>query len=249
VSLVPFAVKAYNPTTFTLTLSDARGLLVGQTVRVAGVEARVRSVDLGTNQVRLEWRGTPPTAIPEGTPLVPQILGAASARSISTVGAGGISHGQAPYSPLVPPDPDALFQRTFGLSKEEFLERFPPQPANEFNGTLRDWKLVVVQGPLRLTSNPLCGQGILVVIGDLMVNRTCYEGFQGLVYVAGDYDQQGNSVLTGAVVVEGGYLTKIAGTGQGRGKIAYDPMVLLKLRLKSQGLASVRPLAGTWRRL
>jgi hypothetical protein len=249
VSLIPFAVKAYNPTTFTLTLSDARGLLVGQTVRVAGVEARVRSVDLNTNQVRLEWRGTPPTAIPEGTPLVPQILGAASARSISTVGAGGISHGQAPYSPLVPPDPDALFQRTFGLSKEEFLERFPPQPANEFNGTLRDWKLVVVQGPLRLTSNPLCGQGILVVIGDLMVNRTCYEGFQGLVYVMGDYDQQGNSVLTGAVVVEGGYLTKIAGTGQGRGKIAYDPMVLLKLRLKSQGLASVRPLAGTWRRL
>jgi hypothetical protein len=65
----------------------------------------------------------------------------------------------------------------------------------------------------------------------------------------GDYDQQGNSVLTGAVVVEGGYLTKIAGTGQGRGKIAYDPKILLELRLKSQGLASVRPLAGTWRRL
>ena len=68
--------------------------------------------------------------------------------------------------------------------------------------------------------------------------------------MAGDYDQQGNSVLTGAVVVEGAAdLTKIAGTGRGSGKIAYDPMVLLKLRLKSQGLASVRPLAGTWRRL
>jgi hypothetical protein len=249
VSLVPFAVKAYDPANSTLTLSDARGLLEEQTVRVAGVEARVRSVDLDTNRVRLEWRGTPPTAIPEGTPLVPRILGAASAGSISTVGAGGISHGQAQYSPLVPSDPDALFRRTFGLTKEEFLERFPPQPANTFNGTLSGWELKVVQGPLRLTSNPLCGQGILVVIGDLMVNRTCSTGFQGLVYVAGDYDQQGNSVLTGAVVVEGGYLTKIAGTGQGRGKIAYDPMVLLKLRLQSQGLASVRPLAGTWRRL
>jgi hypothetical protein len=90
------------------------------------------------------------------------------------------------------------------------------------------------------------------------VNGTCSRppapglppGFQGLVYVAGDYDQQGNSVLTGAVVVEGvADLTKIAGTGQGRGKIAYDPKILLELRLKSQGLASVRPLAGTWRRL
>jgi len=255
VSLIPYAVKAYDPATFTLTLSDARGLLVGQTVRVAGVEATVRSVNLEANQVRLEWRGTPPTAIPEGTPLVPQILGAASAGRISTVGGGRISHGQAQDPTLVPYDPDALFQRTFGLIKEEFLERFPPQPANTFNGTLSGWELKVVRGPLLLAgSRSLCGQGILVVIGNLTVNGTCSSGFQGLVYVAGDYDQQGNSVLTGAVVVEGvadltADLTKIAGTGQGRGKIAYDPMVLLKLRLQSQGLASVRPLAGTWRRL
>jgi hypothetical protein len=154
----------------------------------------------------------------------------------------------------VPSNPDALFQRTFGLTKEEFLERFPPQPGSTFNETLRDWELKVVRGPLLLAgSRSLCGQGILVVIGDLTVNGTCSTGFRGLVYVAGDYDQQGNSVLTGAVVVEGvadltAGLTKIAGTGQGRGKIAYDPMVLLKLRLQSQGLASVRPLAGTWRR-
>jgi hypothetical protein len=250
VSLIPYAVKAYDPANSTLTLSDARGLLVGQTVRVAGIQATVQSVDPSTNQVRLEWRGTPPTAIPEGTPLVPQILGAASAGSISTVGSGGISHDKAERSSLVPSNPDALFQRTFGLTKEEFLERFPPQSGGTFNGTLSGWELKVVQGPLHLTgSRSLCGQGILVVIGDLTVNGTCSSGFQGLVYVAGDYDQQGNSVLTGAVVVEGGYLTKIAGTGQGRGKIAYDPMVLLKLRLGSQGLASVRPLAGTWRRL
>jgi hypothetical protein len=265
VNLVPYAVKAYDPANSTLTLSDARGLLVGQTVRVAGVEARVQSVDLGTNQVRVEWRVTPLTAIPEGTPLVPRILGAASAegRRISTLGGGQISGGISPDPDkpgdpiLVPSDPDALFQRTFGLTKKEFLERFPPQPANTFNGTLSGWELKVVRGPLLLAgSRSLCGQGILVVIGDLTVNGTCPypPGFQGLVYVAGDYDQQGNSVLTGAVVVEGaadltGDLTKIAGTGQGRGKIAYDPMVLLKLRLGSQGLASVRPLAGTWRRL
>jgi hypothetical protein len=259
VNLVPFAVKAYDPTNSTLTLSDARGLLEEQTVRVAGVEARVQSVNLDTNHVRLEWRGTPPTTLPEGTPLVPQILGAASARSISTSGGGQISYGQAQDPTLVPSDPDALFQRTFGLTKEEFLERFPPQPGDTFNGALSGWELKVVRGPLHLTgSKSLCGQGILVVIGDLTVNGTCSTGFQGLVYVAGDYDQQGNSVLTGAVVVEGAAnlqacsgqtcATKIAGTGQGRGEIAYDPMILLKLRLQSQGLASVRPLAGTWRR-
>ena len=190
---------------------------------------------------------------------MPQILGAASAGSISTVGGGRISYGQAQYSSLVPSDTDALFQRTFGLTKEEFLGRFPPQPGDTFNGTLSGWELKVVRGPLHLTgSKSLCGQGILVVIGDLTVNGTCSTGFQGLLYVAGDYDQQGNSVLSGAVVVEGvadlkacnGQTcdTKIAGTGQGGGKIVYDPMILLKLRLQSQGLASVRPLAGTWRR-
>jgi hypothetical protein len=126
VSLVPFAVKAYDPATFTLTLGDARGLLKEQTVRVAGAEARVRSVNLEANQVQLEWRGTPPAAIPEGTPLVPQVLGAASAGSISTSGGGQISYGQAQGSSLVPYDTDTLFQRTFGLTKQEFLERFPP---------------------------------------------------------------------------------------------------------------------------
>jgi hypothetical protein len=259
VSLIPFAVKAYDPTTFTLTLSDARGLLEEQTVRVAGVEARVRSVNLEANRVRLEWQGTPPTAIPEGTPLVPQILGAVSAGNISTSGGGQIYYGQAQGSSLVPYDTNTLFQRTFGLTKEEFFGLFPPQPGDTFNGALSGWELKVVRGPLYLTgSKSLCGQGILVVIGDLTVNGTCSTGFQGLLYVAGDYDQQGNSVLTGAVVVEGvadlkacrgeECDTKIAGTGQGGGKIAYDPMILLKLRLQSQALASVRPLAGTWRR-
>ncbi|WP_018110343.1 hypothetical protein [Thermus igniterrae] len=107
--------------------------------------------------------------------------------------------------------------------------------------------------------NRLCGSGILVVFGNLTVNGSCDQGFQGLIYVAGDYDQQGNAVLTGAVVVEGvaelrdcngnDCWTQIAGTGQGGGKIVYDPMVLQRLRVASQAGASVVAKAGTWRRL
>ncbi|MGC8904307.1 MAG: hypothetical protein ACP5OL_04110, partial [Thermus sp.] len=80
-----------------------------------------------------------------------------------------------------------------------------------------------------------------------------------LIYVAGDYDQQGNAVLTGAVVVEGvaelqacngnECWTNIAGTGQGGGKIVYDPMVLHRLRVASQAGGGAVAKAGTWRRL
>jgi len=264
VELAPYGVKAYDPSTNTLTLSDARGLVKGQKVRVGSFEGVVESVE--NVQVKVSWSGTPPTSIPEGTPLVAQVLGAASSRTIDTSGGGQILYGSAPSSPMVPTSPDDLFQRVFGMSKEEFRRLYPPVSASSFGGTLQNWEIRSVSGPLNLAGNSaLCGKGILVVFGELTVNGTCPQGFQGLVYVAGDYDQQGNADLRGAVVVEGvanlegcgpqgggdDCWTNIAGT-QGRqagGKIEYDPLVLHRLRVMSQGRASVSPVSGTWRRL
>jgi hypothetical protein len=263
VELAPYGVKAYDPSTNTLTLSDARGLVKGQKVRVGSFEGVVESVE--NVQVKVSWSGTPPTSIPEGTPLVAQVLGAASSRTIDTSGGGQILYGSAPSSPMVPTSPDDLFQRVFGMSKEEFRRLYPPVSASSFGGTLQNWEIKSVSGPLNLAGNSeLCGKGILVVFGELTVNGTCPQGFQGLVYVAGDYDQQGNADLRGAVVVEGvanlegcgpqgggdDCWTNIAGT-QGRqagGKIEYDPLVLYRLRVMSQGLTSVSPVSGTWRR-
>ncbi|WP_053768615.1 hypothetical protein [Thermus aquaticus] len=264
VELAPYGVKAYDLSTNTLTLSDARGLVKGQKVRVGSFEGVVESVE--NVQVKVSWSGTPPTSIPEGTPLVAQVLGAASSRTIDTSGGGQILYGSAPSSPLVPTSPDDLFQRVFGMSKEEFRRLYPPVSASSFGGTLQNWEIKSVSGPLNLTGNrELCGKGILVVFGELTVNGTCPQGFQGLVYVAGDYDQQGNAGLRGAVVVEGvanlegcgpqgggdDCWTNIAGTQgkQAGGKIEYDPLVLYRLRVMSQGLTSVSPVSGTWRRL
>ncbi|WP_117238457.1 pilus assembly PilX N-terminal domain-containing protein [Thermus sediminis] len=256
VHLVQFGVKSYGPPD-TLFLNDARGLIPGQTIRVNGLEGTLREVDLATGRVAVEWRGPPPTAIPEGTPLVPQVLGAASALTMGTSGRGAILHGAAENSRMVPNDPDELFLRVFGMPKAAFLELYPP--VSSFNGTLRDWEIRVVRGPLQLTGgNRLCGAGVLVVLGNLTVNGSCSQGFRGLIYVAGDYDQQGNAVLTGAVVVEGvadlqsctgnECWTQIAGTGQGGGKIVYDPQVLQGLRVASGGTRVVA-VPGTWRRL
>lgn len=259
VQLVQYGVKSYTSPN-TLYLSDARGLLVGQAVRVGSAQATVASVDPATGQVTVNWSGTPPTSIPEGTPLVAQVVGAASNLSIDTSGQGQVQYGSLPNSPLVPSDPNELFQRVFGMTKADFLSLYPPTSASNFSGTLSNWELKVVQGPLNLTgSSRLCGQGILVVIGNLTVNGSCNSGFQGLIYVAGDYDQQGNAVLTGSVVVEGvanlqacngnECWTQIAGTGQGGGKIVYDPLVMHRLRMATQGAVAIRALTGSWRRL
>jgi hypothetical protein len=266
VELAPYGVKAYDPSTNTLTLSDARGLVKGQKIRVEDYRGTVENVNVETGQVKVSWEGTPPTSIPEGTPLVAQVLGAASSRTIDTSGGGEILYGSAPSSPMVPTSPDDLFQRVFGMSKEEFRRLYPPVSASSFGGTLQNWEIKSVSGPLNLAGNrELCGKGILVVFGELTVNGTCPQGFQGLVYVAGDYDQQGNADLRGAVVVEGvanlegcgpqgggdDCWTNIAGTQgkQAGGKIEYDPLVLYRLRIMSQGLTSVSPVSGTWRRL
>jgi len=265
VELAPYGVKAYDPSTNTLTLSDARGLVEEQKIRVGDYQGTVKNVNVETGQVKVSWDGTPPTSIPEGTPLVAQVLGAASSRTIDTSGGGEIRYGSAPSSPLVPTSPDDLFQRVFGMSKEEFRGLYPPVSASDFGGTLQNWEIRSVSGTLNLAGNSaLCGKGILVVFGELKVNGTCRQGFQGLVYVAGDYDQQGNADLRGAVVVEGvanlercspqgggdDCWTNIAGTQgeQAGGKIEYDPLVLHRLRV-SQGRASVSPVSGTWRRL
>lgn len=259
VQLVQYGVKSYTSPN-TLHLADARGLVVGQKVKVAGVEGTLASVSPETGQVTVNWLGTPPTDIPEGTPLVAQVVGAASNLTISTSGQGQVLYGSLPNSPMVPSDPNELFRRVFGMTKDDFLSLYPPISASNFNGTLSNWELKVVQGPLNLTGGSrLCGQGILVVIGNLTVNGSCNNGFQGLIYVAGDYDQQGNAVLTGSVVVEGvanlqacngnECWTQIAGTGQGGGKIVYDPLVLHRLRMATQGAVSIRSVAGSWRRL
>lgn len=260
VNLVQFGVKSYDSNTNTLILNDARGLVQGQTIKVNNVQATVQNVDLATGAVTVTWSGTPPSSIQEGTPLIPQILGASSNLTIDTSGRGEILNGTAQNSPMVPSNPDELFLRIFGMPKATFQALYPSVSPSSFNGTLQNWELKVVQGPLNLTgSNRLCGSGILVVFGNLTVNGSCDQGFQGLIYVAGDYDQQGNAVLTGAVVVEGvaelqncngsDCWTQIAGTGQGGGKIVYDPMVLQRLRVASQAGASVVAKAGTWRRL
>lgn len=126
------------------------------------------------------------------------------------------------------------------MDKETFKTLYRPIPSGAFDGWVRDWGITVVEGDLTLTGNRgLCGQGILVVFGkvDNYSWGACPEGFQGLVYVAGNYRHltQRYSPLRGALVVEGEQTEMWQ--WQAHGKIQYDPLVLHRLRVAS-GIAS-----------
>lgn len=96
-----------------------------------------------------------------------------------------------------------------------------------------------------LNANDLCGFGILVVNGDLNMKGTgnlnaganqCTsngdgtrpKGFNGLIYVIGNYANQGNSSITGAIVVEGRASGPLASSLGGGMTINYDQRYVLQ---------------------
>ncbi|GAA6742930.1 hypothetical protein [Thermus antranikianii] len=246
----------------TIALPTTEGLVVNQTISVTignqTYTGQIAEINAGSNPktIRISWQTSPPSNLPEGTPLSVTVLGAASNLTISVQGNAQITNGYQQNSSLVPSNPDDLFHMVFGMDKTTFRALYPGISPSQFNGNLSNWETIVVNQSI--TSNVvLCGSGILVVFGELKVNGTCDSGFEGLVYVAGDYDQQGNAQIRGAVVVEGvadlqgckgeDCWTNIAGTGQRQGKITFDPWVMYRLRSGEQASETFQRLR--WRRL
>ncbi|RTG92027.1 hypothetical protein CSW38_11420 [Thermus scotoductus] len=259
VGVVEYGIQSLSGNT--LTLADTRGLVPGQAIRVKDKLGTISSIQ--GNEITVTWSSGAPdwnNQTDKGTPLVAQVAGAASHLSIQTSGSNAqVVNGSFPNSDLVPGEANELFQRVFGVPKEVFQRLYPPSPSTSFTGTLSGWELKVISNTS--TQNfTLCGQGILVVFGNFKVNNSdsCNAGFQGLLYVAGDYEQRGNAVITGAVVAEGNAdincesqecISDIRGTGQGGGKITYDPWVLYRLKMASEGKLVLAPVPGSWRRL
>jgi hypothetical protein len=71
--------------------------------------------------------------------------------------------------------------------------------------------------------------------GDYLANSNVLvnvngANFKGFVYVVGEYDMQGNSTITGAVISTGNQTVDILGTGQGNSKIFYKQSVVDELK-------------------
>lgn len=255
--------------TSTIKVSDPSFFSEGRTVVVGNMSGTVEAIndhlpatDPDANTIRVKWASTGvPGAITEGTAIRRDVLGVVSAGNVDTDGKGTITNGSQEYDSLMRArDPfststdttsNDMFTYTFGQTKAEMLG--PTgwlKPTSSFTGNMRNGGVVYHEGSLGLTSGALCGYGVLIVKGDLFVNGTCDEGFHGAIYVIGDYDQQGNATLDGALLAEGTIAvkedTKIAGTGKGDGKIAYDRAALLDAG-SMLGITHLMTDAGSWR--
>lgn len=256
-------VKVSDPTAFTVGSTVFAGQMKGT---VQAVYAGLAPSDPRYNSIEVKWvektgvLAPSSTTIPEGTPIRRDVLGVVSAGTIDTDGKGTITEGSKgkdpgmaardPYGTSADTAATDMFTYTFGQTKAQMLAPTGWLPSTTtFNGTLTG-EPVFYDGNLSLTGSSLCGYGILIVKGNLTVNGTCDAGFYGAIYVMGDYDQQGNSSIQGAVLVEGTSSvkdeTKIAGTGQGDGKIEYNRAALLEAGTALSPL-TLQTVKGTWR--
>lgn len=246
VHLIPYAtaveVRSLNATTFKV--SDTLGFLVNDAISVGTRQARVTGIDHQRETISVSWVGAPPSdsnPIAEGTPITRAISGATSHGAIAVQGNAAVDnprpHNSAISNPFALDPTRTLFYQIFKLTYQDFTALYPTVPSGSFNGVVSGVRHI--RGTLNLTGNSsICGRGVLVVNGDLTINGSCQEGFHGLIYVRGQYRQQGNSTINGAVVAEGrselghpSEETALAGTGQGEAKLAYDPRALLEASL------------------
>ncbi|MBS3933030.1 MAG: hypothetical protein KGZ35_01610 [Truepera sp.] len=261
VHLIPLAtateVGSLNATTFKV--SDALGFLVNDAISVGTRRATVTGINHQRETISVSWEGAPPTnsnRIAEGTPIVRMISGATSSGAIAVRGTATVDkprpHNSGISNPFALDPTRTLFYQIFKLTYQDFTTRYPTVPSGGFNGEVSGVRHV--NGKLNLTGNSsICGRGVLVVNGDLTINGSCEKGFSGLIYVRGQYRQQGNSIINGAVVAEGRSElgnpsddTALAGTGQGAAKLGYDPRALLEASLLIAP-AEFSLSRGTWR--
>jgi hypothetical protein len=84
---------------------------------------------------------------------------------------------------------------------------------------------------------------ILIVDGNLTLNTVI---IYGIIYVTGQFRNQGSSQIRGAVFVEDTGTTDLSGTGNPPPKIGYSRSVLNRLD-KGSGLFPFRAVKGTWK--
>lgn len=190
-----------------------------------------------------------------GTPVRRYIPSAMSAGTID-----GTSKGAVPTSGQFKPGGiagsstvqcgDALFAQVFSnLTKANMYDLIPAaNRMTSFSGPLNND--IYWLGPQNTPSGssfmlnggtPLNGSGILIVNGDLTING---GNFTGVVYVIGNFENQGNSTINGSVIVEGNVnlnATKVAGTMT----IQYDPLAVLR-SAKKLSPVSFALRNGTW---
>ena len=122
---------------------------------------------------------------------------------------GDVQGGVAATSTITPFNDS--FLDVFGVTQSELIAS-ADDTATDVTGLPPTWamKLFVVTGDATFTDLlPLIGSGVLVVIGDLFIPAG--SNYQGVIYVTGDYIQEGPSLVSGAVIAKGAVTMSGAG--------------------------------------
>ncbi len=215
IALIPFALKsALLPTEaastiISLSTNNTSNLALGQEISIEGNEAIVESIT--ENDIAIRWTGTlPQETLSEGSIVSVGVVAAQATENLNLNGNAIITGGSKEQAKLTSP---SLFETTFGLTKDELLG--PLNTYNQRSGKSFHYHigpvlnsfdtlngLLYTEDALNFThANPLCGQAILIAAVDVAVHAVCDEGFSGLLYVFGHYQQTGGHI-DGAVVSE-----------------------------------------------
>jgi hypothetical protein len=237
----------------TIYLRDSLGTANASTSHPGSFRGTVTAKDATTRTVAVTWHGSIPSSlnpVAEGVPLRRTVNAVTTASTTTTGGGGTMSGGVSTNDSQRVPAPPTLFEQTFGITESQLLAQTGTPIQTSWPGGVLSG-LNYVRGNVTITGgSSLCGTGILIIDGSLTFNGTCSAGFVGIIYVKGDYDQQGNGFIAGAVIVEGS--SKVAGTAAASSvnptgsKIFYDPRAVLE-----QGTLlspwQLAPIASTWR--
>lgn len=260
----------------TVPVTSTDGFFTGMPVFIAGWSGTVSDVGADGETVEITWTGGSGSGTPikEGDAFSRSIDDVASAGTIDVGGnalaCGHESGGTGAYDPnrcsqLGETDnpmsafsgADDLFYATFGMTLDEFNAAYPP--ISTWDGQADAGAVINISGSQVLAGtggDQICGgPAVVVVQGDLTLNGSCDGGFHGFIYVTGQFSQQGNSDIYGAVAVDGTYstvgqdTTSVTGTNNPNAdgsKIEYDMSSLLQagLAIAPRQFAAI---SGTWR--
>ena len=247
----------------TLLVNNPERVSEGGRIRIGTFEAIVQDV-AADGTVTVSWvAGSPPTQLPEGTPLAVEVYGVYTActftphrnnpHDIQAIDFSTGANLPAP-SPMAPAEDDrvdSLFYRTFGVTKASFLASMPTSnvlaDSRSLPSPLGGQTYVSYDGNLQ---QALCGTGIVVVIANDVVYNASNCEFRGLLYIVGDLRMQGNVNMFGAIVVEGLVTTDddTEVTGAGRDpRIQYDRNALLDAARSFPVSGGLQRESGTWR--
>jgi hypothetical protein len=164
--------------------------------------------------------------------------------SVTVSGTGAAITGVPPVSPSNTYADDLV--SVFGVNLAELrgmADAIYTDPA-EFPSPIPRDTLVVAETDLTFTTDrPLAGTGIVVVIGDVVVDPASNSTFSGLLYIQGSLVLREPSELQGAIVVTGPVTVQGASD---YATITFDDGIVNRLRQTlgtyRQSSATVRPL-------